>query len=160
MAGQFASQFVPATPEDNLPLSADSQEAVASLAVSVTDEPSIFPKVEVVLPEPELEDLIVALSHKYETDANLALAIARCESGLTHHLKDGSVIRGRVNRYDVGLFQINEQFHKKKSAELGFDIYTAEGNTGYAMWMLKHSGSKPWKASKPCWSKHELALAK
>lgn len=106
-----------------------------------------------------LPDLIATLGEESGANIGLALAIARCESHLTHYLDSGKVLRGRVNRYDVGVFQINEHFHAKKSAELGFDIYTPVGNIGYALWMLKTGGPQPWKASKSCWGKH-LALAK
>lgn len=92
-------------------------------------------------------------SKKRGIDAELATAIAFCES--TNRQFDeqtGAPLRGIVNSGDVGLFQINERFHKDQSQKMGFDIYTVEGNVGYALWLLEHEGSQHWKASKPCWS--------
>lgn len=83
----------------------------------------------------------------------MTTAIAFCES--TNRQFDentGEALRGIQNSKDIGLFQINEGFHKDKSQSLGFDIYTTEGNVGYALWLLEKEGSRHWKASKPCWS--------
>ena len=79
--------------------------------------------------------------------------IAQCESSGKQFNPDGSVLRGKVNPHDVGVLQINETYHLKRSKELGFDIYTLEGNLGYGLTLLKENGTQPWKASEHCWSK-------
>ncbi len=79
------------------------------------------------------------------------LAIARCESEIRQFNNDGSLLRGRTTPRDVGIFQINEGYHLEKSRQLGFDIYTTEGNIAYAMWLMKEEGTKHWNWSKNCW---------
>lgn len=99
-------------------------------------------------------EMIKDASQKYGVDENLAIEIARCESTLRQYGTDGNVVRGMVNSKDVGVFQINEDFHLRQSQEQGFDIYTTRGNIEYAVSILKKSGNKPWSASKPCWGRH------
>lgn len=100
-----------------------------------------------------LRDLIASKAEEAGVDKGLALRIAFCESTYRQFDKDGKPLRGIHNKDDVGLFQINEKYHLEKSQKLGFDIYSTEGNIDYAVWMLKHQGSKPWIWSKPCWNK-------
>jgi len=64
---------------------------------------------------------------------------------------DGGVLRGVANYQDVGVFQINEYYHLDKSIELGFDIYTTEGNMDYAEHLYETQGTTPWKWSAFCW---------
>lgn len=85
-------------------------------------------------------------------DTPILIEIARCESTFTHY-KDGEVVRGRVDNADVGVMQINERYHLETAKKLGYDIHTIEGNMAYAKYLYEKSGSKPWNASKPCWSK-------
>ncbi len=96
-------------------------------------------------------DRIRTAASAYNVDAGTAIAIARCESGLLQYNKDGSVLRGRVTPKDVGVFQVNEYYHLAKSKELGFNIYTTEGNINYALWLMKNEGTKHWVWSKHCW---------
>ena len=98
-------------------------------------------------------ELIVELGGAYGINTEIALKIARCESNLKQFGDNGKVIRGRENASDVGVFQINERYHLKKSADLGFDIETAEGNIEYAVWLMKHEGTRHWIWSKSCWNK-------
>lgn len=86
-------------------------------------------------------------------DTPILFEIAKCESTMTHFNKDGQVIRGKVDRRDVGVMQINEGYHLEDAKKLGFDIHTVEGNVAYAKYLYKKFGSKPWSASSPCWSK-------
>lgn len=100
-----------------------------------------------------LHDIITTKAEAAGIDSKVALKVAFCESTLRQYDKDGNVLRGIHNSDDVGLFQINEHYHLKKSQELGFNIYTTEGNIDYAMWLMKNEGIYHWKWSKPCWSK-------
>jgi hypothetical protein len=92
-------------------------------------------------------------------DSPILKEIAKCESTYRHFGKDGSVIRGKVNAYDVGLMQINETYHLEKSKKLGFDIYTLEGNIAYAKWLYEKEGVQPWKSSSKCWEKMHTELS-
>ena len=79
--------------------------------------------------------------------------IAFCESGNKHYASNGSVLRGKNNPLDTGLFQINARFHGKESQRLGMDILTKKGNIAYALYLYKMQVTKPWNWSKKCWSK-------
>lgn len=101
--------------------------------------------------EQEYVELISKKAINEGVNVRLATSIAFCESTYRQYDDNGSALRGKENSQDVGLFQINEKYHLKKSQELGFDIYTTNGNIDYAMWLLKNEGSKHWNWSKPCW---------
>lgn len=99
-----------------------------------------------------LKELIETKAEKAGVDKALALKIAFCESTLRQfNNSNGKPLRGIHNPNDVGLFQINEDYHATRSQGLGHDIYSTEGNIDYAMHLLKKEGSKPWSASRPCW---------
>ena len=103
----------------------------------------------------------------YFSDIPELAAVAYCESRYRHVGPDGNIFRGVVNNKDVGVMQINEYYHLEDSKELGFDIYTLEGNMAYARHIYETSGLQPWVSSKPCWgsrvakqNSNELAIAK
>lgn len=77
--------------------------------------------------------------------------IAQCESGDRHFLGDGRVIRGRKNPLDIGRYQINLKYHGEKAEELGFNLFSEEGNEAYAMWLYNKEGTEPWRHSSHCW---------
>jgi len=52
--------------------------------------------------------------------------------------------------------QINEKYHKTTARELGYDLYTLEGNLLYGKYLYDTQGSNPWKASSRCWG-HKIA---
>lgn len=80
-------------------------------------------------------------------------AIATCESNNTQFNDNGTVYRGKVNPKDVGVMQINERYHLKRSKQLGYNIYTLEGNLAYAKELYQEQGVAPWSASAFCWGK-------
>ncbi|HEY4503652.1 MAG TPA: hypothetical protein VJJ28_00885 [Candidatus Paceibacterota bacterium] len=86
-------------------------------------------------------------------DTPILVKIARCESTFSQFDKNGEVVRGKVNRADVGVMQINEKYHAEKAEELGYDIHTIEGNVSYAKYLYERQGSAPWNASSRCWRK-------
>lgn len=78
--------------------------------------------------------------------------IARCESGNRQFDENGNVIKGYVNSKDIGKYQINEYYWGAEAKELGYDIYTEEGNTLMALYIYNTKGTQPWLWSKKCWS--------
>ncbi|OHA58649.1 MAG: hypothetical protein A2571_02675 [Candidatus Vogelbacteria bacterium RIFOXYD1_FULL_44_32] len=139
------SNITPTVAEGPVSTRPDAQVAVVQIvqtpAVSKTDKNNLIP------------ELINQKSKEQAVDPNLAQAIAFCESTYQQFNADsGTVLRGIHNPLDVGIFQINEKYHLEKSQTLGFDIYTAEGNIDYALWLMSHEGAGHWKWSKPCWS--------
>lgn len=120
------------------------------LATSVAESPVA------VVEEAAAEDIptiIEAEAAESGINPSLARRIAFCESSFRHSDATGAIIRGKNNVADVGLFQINEKYHLKKSRELGFNIYALEGNIGYALWLIKNEGTKHWRWSRNCWKK-------
>ena len=93
-------------------------------------------------------------------DTPILKKIASCESqNRQFDETTGSVLRGKVNSQDVGVFQINEKYHLEAAKKLGLDIYTLEGNLDYAKHLYKSQGVKPWVHSSTCWDKaNQFAL--
>lgn len=85
-------------------------------------------------------------------DSPILVDIARCESNFKQFDKDGNVIRGMVDKADIGVMQINERYHAETAVKLGMDIHTIQGNIAYAKHLYEEQGLKPWSASKKCWS--------
>ncbi|MDD5050260.1 MAG: hypothetical protein PHV93_00770 [Candidatus Pacebacteria bacterium] len=92
-------------------------------------------------------------------DTPILAEVARCESQFRQFGTDGKIIRGEVNKHDVGLMQINEGYHAEQAEKLGLDLYTLDGNIAYAKVLYEKEGTAPWSASKPCWSKSAAYLA-
>jgi len=90
----------------------------------------------------------------YFSDAPIMVAIAGCESHFKQYDSNGAVHRGVQNNKDVGVMQINEYYHLKRSQELGIDIYTVQGNTEYARYLYEREGTTPWLSSSACWGKN------
>lgn len=79
--------------------------------------------------------------------------IAKCESSNRQYGKDGKVLKGNVNKSDLGRWQINTDIWGKKATELGYDLTTSQGNEAMARWLFANKGSVPWVLSSKCWNK-------
>lgn len=101
-----------------------------------------------VIMDLETEDAV----RTYFSDTPVLIQIARCESTFRHTLPDGSVLRGKVDPADTGVMQINMRYHGDKAEELGLDLTDLYDNMEYARNLYERQGTKPWKASAPCWS--------
>ncbi len=88
---------------------------------------------------------------EYFADMPVLSEVARCESEFRQFDSKGHVVRGKADRNDVGIMQINERYHLDRAETLGYDIYTLEGNMAYARYLYETEGTKPWNASRPCW---------
>lgn len=107
----------------------------------------------------EIDVNIEAHVREYFSDVPILAEVARCESRFTQFGKDGKIIRGTKNPYDIGVMQINERYHLEKSKKLNMDIYTLDGNLAYARHLYKNQGARPWMASSGCWARFaELAV--
>lgn len=93
----------------------------------------------------------------YFKDIPVMIQIARCESTFRHTLADGSILTGKKDPRDVGVMQINRGFHASDAKKLGLDLLDLEDNMAYARHLYEKQGTKPWKASAPCWER-TLAL--
>ena len=90
---------------------------------------------------------------EYFAETPILAEVAKCESRFRQLDKDGQILRGKVNKSDVGIMQVNEYYHGKKATELGFDLLTVNGNLAYAQYLFEKEGTQPWSASKKCWNK-------
>ena len=87
----------------------------------------------------------------YFKDYPILVKIAGCESQFRQYDAKGNILKGKVNKGDLGLMQINKYYHGTKADELGFDIETVEGNMAYAKYLYNREGTKPWDSSSKCW---------
>ncbi len=108
----------------------------------------------------EVDKNVEAYVRNYFKDIPILAEVSRCESGFRQFGKDGKVLRGMAVPADVGVMQINEKYHGARAKKLGYDIYTLDGNLGYARYLYEHGGdngdslgNRPWLASAPCWGK-------
>lgn len=92
-----------------------------------------------------------AYVREYFKETPILAEIAKCESGFRQIGKDGKVLRGIVDKSDLGLLQVNEYYHGEKAQDLGFDLTTVNGNLAYAKYLYEKEGTKPWSASAKCW---------
>jgi hypothetical protein len=94
-----------------------------------------------------------------DADQPILVDIARCESTFRQFDPTGNILRGKVNKGDVGVMQINEKYHADEAARLGYNIYTVEGNVAFGRYLYTKYGSDPWSSSAPCWSTgNQIAL--
>lgn len=91
---------------------------------------------------------------EYFSDDPILAEIAKCESTFRQYSSSGEVIKGRVNKSDVGVMQINKYYHLKQAEKLGYDLHTIEGNMAYAKALYDREGTKPWNSSSKCWKKY------
>ena len=87
------------------------------------------------------------------------IGIARCESNFRQYTDSGNVLRGGYDSAMIGVFQFDESVHKDRAQELGFDIYTTQGNIAYAEYLYAQAGTDPWISSLSCWHDEDTATA-
>ena len=81
------------------------------------------------------------------------ISIARCESTFRQFDDAGNILRGKTNKKDIGIMQINEKYHASRAKALGLDLYTLEGNLAYAKVLYDEQGTTPWISSFDCWGR-------
>jgi hypothetical protein len=83
------------------------------------------------------------------SDAPGMAMVAQCESGFRQFAGSGQVLRGGAGGQYIGIFQISEAGHAAFALSLGYDIYTIDGNIGYARYMYNRQGLRPWISCAP-----------
>lgn len=68
-----------------------------------------------------------------------------------HYNTDGSVLRGRINPRDVGICQINLDYHEAAATRMGLDLMSRNDNITYAEHLYATQGLTPWAWSQACW---------
>jgi len=94
----------------------------------------------------------------YFQDIPVMIQIARCESNFRHTLADGSVLRGNIDKDDIGVMQINRRYHEKQATAMGLDLNDLYQNMTYARTLYNKEGTQPWSASAFCWNKNQVAV--
>ena len=89
---------------------------------------------------------------KYFKDEPVLVAIAGCESSYRQVDQNGNIVRGKINKGDIGVMQINEYYHADVAKGLGYNLKTLDGNMAYAKYLYEQQGTKPWASSEKCWS--------
>jgi len=90
---------------------------------------------------------------EYFKDIPVMVQVARCESGFRQTFADGSVLRGTVDKADLGVMQINTRYHGERAVKLGLDLTSLEDNMAFARALYEEQGTRPWNASAPCWNR-------
>lgn len=99
-------------------------------------------------PEPclTIEEIIRKVATREMVDCDLAVRVAKCESGLNPK----AINTNTDGSKDRGIFQINDKWHPDVSDEQAFDPYfSAE----FFCKAFKSGKLEWWKATKHCWDK-------
>lgn len=91
-----------------------------------------------------VEEIIKKIAKEEGVDPDLALRVAKCESGLN----PGATHRNSTGSIDRGLYQWNDHFHPEVSDETAFD---AERSTRAFCKAFKEGHLSWWSATKKCW---------
>jgi hypothetical protein len=135
---------------------------LALLALNIDNEKSALAKKEYVpakrptVPAKQVRTVEDAVRTYFRTTPVL-VEIARCESQFRHTLKNGSVLRGRINPQDIGVMQINLQYHKEVLDKKRLNPFVLEDNLAYARHLYEKHGTAPWNSSRPCWGNKQNA---
>lgn len=111
-------------------------------------------KIEIIVAKEKLT--VEEYVEKYFSDIPVLVEVARCESQFRQHSKNGQVLQGLINEFDLGVMQINEKYHDEKAEKLGFNLETLEGNTAYARYLFEKKGLQPWISSAKCWKQTKV----
>ncbi|OGC88870.1 hypothetical protein A2419_02475 [Candidatus Adlerbacteria bacterium RIFOXYC1_FULL_48_26] len=122
-------------------------------ATPASTTPSVVPTLGIAPQAQTIRDQVA----EYFYDIPVMVDIAKCESHFRQFNKNGEVYRGKLNDRDVGVMQVNEDYHLGASEKLGIDIYSLEGNMEYARYLYEREGTTPWNSSKPCWGNTQSA---
>lgn len=139
----LASAFTPGTAK----AVADAKDNTATSDVASATEEAISSD------HPLTSVSVEAYVRDYFKDTPILAEIARCESTFRQFDSKGNVIKGIVNKSDIGVMQINTYYHGENAALLGYDLYTIDGNLGFAKRLYAKYGDSPWGSSSRCWRK-------
>ncbi len=129
----------------------DAPKQIQSVSIESKTQSTSKTETKAQITSTDTSDVEAYLRDQFGEDAVL-VDIARCESNFHQFDKDGNIIRGIVNRADVGVMQINEKYHADMAKKLGLDLYTIAGNVAYAKHLYGEQGTAPWKSSSKCWA--------
>lgn len=98
-----------------------------------------------------VEAHITRVATEMGVDPTLAKAVAWCESGYKQGVKNAQ------GSSASGVFQIIKSTWQGSLKAMGLppnlDVFDAGSNILVGVWLMKEAGTRPWDASKHCWSK-------
>ena len=68
-----------------------------------------------------------------------------------HFNEDGTVLIGEIDDRDIGSCQISTHWWGDTAKELGYNLWSKEGNINFAIYLYKTQGSHLWEQSSKCW---------
>ncbi len=145
----LATAFTPMT----LDASTIAGPALMSIQVSTTTDTGAT----TTLSLKDFKTLEAYVRAYYKNTPELA-EIAGCESNFRQYDSKGAILKGIVDKDDIGIMQINKYYNGDNAEKLGYDIYTIEGNLAYAKILYKKYGNDPWSSSGKCWKPAVIAL--
>jgi len=87
-------------------------------------------------------------------DAPIMVHVANCESTGLIHKENGQLIRSRIDGLGEGVFQVQMPVHRKRMSKMGLNPNNLDHYFTFVRQLYNESGLKPWKSSRPCWSKY------
>lgn len=124
--------------------------AIADNQATSTPEPTVEMQASTTIKIPTNEG-IKEEAKAYFKDTPILADIAFCESSFRQYDENGKVLKGVVNKGDIGVMQINKYYQGDKAEKLGYDLNTPEGNMAFAKYLYEKEGTKPWDSSSVCW---------
>ena len=111
-------------------------------------------------PDLSLQDFktLEAYVRAYYKDTPELAEIAKCESNFRQYDAKGAILKGTVDKDDIGIMQINKYYNGDNAEKLGYDIYTIDGNLAYAKALYEKFGTDPWSSSEKCWESQVVAM--
>ena len=157
MIGLTTGLFMLATAA--MPLTLDAS-TIAGAPTSIQSSTSTDAKSSTTTPTIALQDFktLEEYVRAYFKDTPELAEIAKCESDFRQYDDKGAILKGTVNKGDIGIMQINKYYNGQDAAKLGLDIYTIEGNLAYAKVLYDKFGTYPWSSSEKCWESKVVAM--
>jgi hypothetical protein len=156
MIGLTTGLFMLATAFTPMTLDA-SAIAPASTSISVSTSTETKSATTTKLALKDFKTLEAYVRAYYKDTPELA-EIAKCESMFRQYDAKGAILKGVVDKDDIGIMQINKYYNGSNAEKLGYDIYTIEGNLAYAKVLYDKFGTDPWSSSEKCWEKQVVAM--
>lgn len=144
IVGAIAGYYVDGSPETAFMAGFMGPQLLAAILkkkqAEITTEEELTPDLS------DIETMIRWKAARAGVDPDLAVAVAKCESGL----KPNAININTTGSKDRGLYQWNDKYHPEITDSMAFDpeksteLFLKAVNEGHLDW---------WKASRPCWLK-------
>ncbi len=157
MIGLTTGLFMLATAA--MPMTLDAS-TIAGASTTIQSPTSTDSKSSTTTPQIALQDFktLEAYVRAYFKNTPELAEIAKCESNFRQYDDKGAILKGTVDKDDIGIMQINKYYNGDNAEKLGYDIYTIKGNLAYAKVLYDKFGTDPWQSSQKCWESKVVAM--